>query len=185
MANYQCSLGLFLHLWYITHVSLWHNPVTNHAYRTQTHLQQVPRSTNWVLKRECLPRIGWISQQKLPVAFAGDEMKDSRKWSNSSINISTPETMFDFYFTVTYLNRLLVLTDHVVLLDHYDVSASGIEIGIMHCMFQVVVTKWHFYLHVPSTIVILVNVFVFSPYHMDQSLTLHLQATQLGALPCQ
>lgn len=103
MANYQWSLGLFLHLWYITNVSLWHNPVINHAYRTQTHLQQqVPRSTNWVLKRECLPRIGWISQQRLPVAFAGDEMKDSRKWSNSSINIYQPlnHVWFLFYCNV-------------------------------------------------------------------------------------
>lgn len=92
--------------------------------------------------------------------------------------------MFDFYFTVTYLDRLLVLTDHVVLLDHYDVSASGIEIGIMHGVFQVVVTKWHFYLHVPTYI--LVNVFsLFPHHHMDQALTLHLQATQPGALLCQ
>lgn len=62
--------------------------------------------------------------------------------------------MFDFSFTVKYLNRLLMLTDHVVLLNHDDVSASGIEIGIMHCVFQVVIIKWYCYLHVPTFILV-------------------------------
>lgn len=91
--------------------------------------------------------------------------------------------MFDFSFTVKYLNRLLMLTDHVVLLNHDDVSASGIEIGITHCMFQVVITKWYCYLHVPTFI--LVNVLFSLLSLFFESLTLRLQATRLGVLPCQ
>lgn len=119
----------------------------------------------------------------LPVAFAGDEMKDSRKWSKSSIDIYQP-------------------LNHVWFFVYCKVPESVADAHGPRCSFESRRRigqwnrNWYNALCVPSChnqmVLLLARSYIYPCQCFVSilslffgSLTLRLQATRLGVLPCQ